>query len=177
MSKFEDNLWARLERDHAPVMLQSLATRRRRRIVRWTGAAAGVLVLAGAAFVASTYFGGTSPAYAIVDNPDGTVTLTVREIEKFDEATAELRERGIPAVAAPMRTDCSADERAKLEFPSGDRIPVVPIGENASDFAVKIYPDRIPAGATMVLGARPGGGSWVAMAVYARGDLPACLPG
>ena len=104
MSRFEDNLWAQLEREHAPALLQNLATQRRRRTARWMGAAAGVAVLGGVA--AATYSRRTPPAYAVVDNSDGSVTLTVREVQRFEEATAKLRERGVPAVAVPLRRDC-----------------------------------------------------------------------
>lgn len=176
MSKFEDNLWAHLERDHAPTMLKTLATRRRTRTRRWVGAAAGVVVIGVAALIGPAYFGGTPPAYAIVDNPDGSVTLTVWEIAKFGEATEKLSERGIPAAAAAMRLDCPDEERTKYEWPSGDQLPVVP-DKTAGEFTLVIDAKRIPAGATLVLGARPAGGSWVASAVYARGALPNCLPG
>src|SRR5688500_16536883 len=95
MGKFEDSLWTELQREHGQALLQNMAKRQSRRARRWVGIAAAVTVLGTGALVASTYFGGAPPAYAVVDNPDGSVTLTVREVQRFEEATAKLRERGI----------------------------------------------------------------------------------
>ena len=172
MSRFEDNLWSELERDHAPALLQSAATQRRLRIRRWMGAAAGVVVLGTAAVIAPVYFGGTPPAYAVVDNPDGSVTLTVREVQRFEEATARLRERGIPAIAVPLREGCVETGRS-LQVP----VAAVDFEFTAKESKITITPDRIPPDATVVLATDIGAGVvTVSGGVYARDQLPACLP-
>ncbi|SFR13317.1 hypothetical protein SAMN04488564_103991 [Lentzea waywayandensis] len=172
MSRFEDNLWAELERGHAPVLLQSVATQRRLRMRRWMGAAAGVVVLGAAAVIAPVYFGGTPPAYAVVDNPDGSVTLTIREVQRFEEATAKLRERGIPAIAVPLREGCVETGRS-LKVP----VAAVDFEFTAKESKITITPDGIPPDATVVLAADSGADvSIVAGGVYARDQLPGCLP-
>lgn len=170
MSRFEDNLWAQLEREQAPVLMQNLATQRRKRTSRWMGAAAGVAVLGGVAV--ATYLGGTPPAYAVVDNPDGSVTLTVRELQRFEEATAKLRDRGIPAVAVPLRQNCS-DVTASLPEQGTE---AVDFEFSPEAFKITITRDRIPPNGTVVLAADQGIDHWiVAGSLYARDQLPSCL--
>lgn len=172
MSKFEDNLWAQLERDHAPALLQSVATQRRLRTRRWLGAVASVVVLGATAVIAPVYFGGTPPAYAVVDNPDGSVTLTIREVQRFEEATAKLRERGIPAIAVPLRDNCTETGRS-LEVP----MAAVDFEFTAGASKVTIDPNRIPADATVVLATENQSDHWIVTGgVYARDQLPVCLP-
>jgi hypothetical protein len=178
MGKFEDNLWAELQHEHGQGLLQNMAKRQSRRTRRWIAAAAAVTVLGTGALAASTYFGGAPPAYAVVDNPDGSVTLTVRELEAFDAATAELRKRGIRASAVPMRKDCSWDEYAKIE-------PIVLLDHNQTSavewnmsnlYQMKIHRERIPADAELVIFAIKRGGGLQIGAGYARGEMPKCVP-
>jgi hypothetical protein len=173
MNRFEDNLWAELERDHAPALLQSVATQRRLRMRRWMGAAAGVVVLGAAAVIAPVYFGGTPPAYAVVDNPDGSVTLTIREVQRFEEATAKLRERGIPAIAVPLRTGCVETGRS-LDVP----VAAVDFELTAGGSKITITPALVPAGATVVLATdRTADDTWtVTGGLYASDQPPGCLP-
>ena len=172
MSKFEDNLWIQLERDHAPALLQAVATQRRLRTRRWVGAAASVVVMGATAVIAPVYFGGTPPAYAVVDNPDGSVTLTIHEVRRFEEATAKLRDRGIPAIAVPLRQNCAETGRG-LELP----LAAVDFEFTAGASKITINPDRIPADATVVLATERQSELWtVTGGVYARDQLPGCLP-
>jgi hypothetical protein len=176
MGKFEDSLWTELQREHGQALLQNMAKRQSRRARRWVGIAAAVTVLGTGALVASTYFGGAPPAYAVVDNPDGSVTLTVREVQRFEEATAKLRERGIPAAALPLRENCPAGGR-KLDSPQA--LGSVEFQSAPGKIEIKILRDRIPADATVVLAAEHDeqNGTWtVAGGVYERDQLPSCLP-
>lgn len=180
MGKFEESLWAELQREHGQSLLQNMAKRRSRRTARWIGAAAAVTVLGTGALAASAYFGGAPPAYAVVDNPDGSVTLTLREVEAFDEATAELRKRGIRAFAVPMRVDCSTDEYRKMEgLPFGRPGPFPPVEWNPRENLrqLKIHRDRIPADAKLVLSAIERDRTLSFYAGYVRGEMPTCVPG
>lgn len=174
MSRFEDNLWAQLERDHAPALVQSLATQRRKRTRRWVGVAAGVAVLGAGALIGPAYFGGTPPAYAVVDNPDGSVTMTIREVQRFEEATAKLREKGIPAVAVPLRPDCTETGRV-VQVP----LDAVRFEFTAEASKVTVARDRLPWNAMVVVAAdemQPQSDLWlIAGGVYAVDQLPSCL--
>ncbi|MEU0879061.1 hypothetical protein ABZ345_10720 [Lentzea sp. NPDC005914] len=178
MSKFEDNLWAELQHEHGQALLQNMAKRQSRRTKRWIGAAAAVVVLGTGALAASTYFGGAPPAYAVVDNPDGSVTLTVREVQAFEAATAELRKHGIRAIAVPIRKDCSWDEWFKIEnIQLLDPDQTSAVEWNMDDiYQMKIHPERIPADAQLVLSAIQRGRGLQFGAGYARGEMPKCVP-
>ncbi len=78
----------------------------------------------------------------MVDNPDGSVTLTIREVQRFEEATAKLRERGIPAIAVPLREDCVPRRGAG----STSRWPRWSFEFTAEASKITITPDLIPAG-------------------------------
>lgn len=172
MGRFEDSLWTELQREHGQALLQNMAKRQSRRARRWVGIAAAVTVLGTGALVASTYFGGAPPAYAVVDNPDGSVTLTIREVQRFEEATAKLRERGIPAIAVPLRDNCTETGRS-LELP----MAAVDFEFTAGASKVTIDPNRIPADATVVLATDNQSDHWIVTGgVYARDQLPVCLP-
>jgi hypothetical protein len=181
MSKFEDSLWTELQREHGQALLQNMAKHRSRRTARWIGAAAAVAVLGTGALAASTYFGGAPPAYAVVDNPDGSVTLTLREVEAFGKATEDLRKRGIRAFAVPMREDCPLDQHLKMEGLrlSSQEEETSPVVWNMSDLhQMKIYRERIPADAKLVLSATDSDhGRLSIYAGYARGELPTCVYG
>lgn len=172
MSKFEDNLWAELQQEHGQALLHNMAKRQSRRTKRWIAAAAAVTVLGTGALAASAYFGGAPPAYAVVDNPDGSVTLTIRELERFDEATAKLRDRGVPAVAVPLRQDC-ADKGDSLLVP----VAAVDFESTPGQSRITITPGRVPSGATVVLAAGSGADVWIISGgVYPADRVPACLP-
>jgi len=86
-----------------PVQDVNRAPSPRRRIVR-TASLAGVAATAAvAAFLVSP--SAQEPAYAVERNPDGTVTVTFRELGHAAEATRDLRAAGVPAqvvrLAAP----------------------------------------------------------------------------
>lgn len=177
MTRFEDKLWAELEREHAPALLQTLATQRRTRTARWVGVAAGVAVLGAAAVIAPVYFGGTPPAYAVSDNPDGSVTLTVREVERFEDATAELRRRGVPAVAVLLSETCPEGEARKIEHAATSGTGPVTIAHplDTKVFEARITPDLIPVGVTLVIAAKDTGNGFSVATAYARGDVPKCV--
>jgi hypothetical protein len=178
MGKFEDSLWAELQHEHGQALLHNMAKRHSRRTRRWIGAAAVVTVLGTGALAASAYFGGAPPAYAVVDNPDGSVTLTLREIQEFDAATAELRKHGIRAFAVPIRKDCSWDEWSKIEnIQLLDPNQTSAVEWNIDNLhQMKIHRERIPADAQLVLSAIQRGRGLQFSAGYARGELPKCVP-
>jgi hypothetical protein len=177
MTRFEDNLWAELEREHAPVLLQTLAARRRARAGVWVGVAAGVAVLGAAAVIAPVYFGGTPPAYAVAGNPDGSVTVTVRDAERFEDATAALREHGVPAVAVVLSETCPEGEARKIEYALTSGSGPVTIADplNTEVFEARITPDQLPVGVTLVLAAKDTGNGFSVVTAYARGDVPKCV--
>ena len=176
MSKFEDNLWADLERDHAPALLANVTRKRRVTAGRWLAAAAVAAVLGTAAAIAPAYFGGTPPAYAVVDNPDGSVTLTLRELSHFEEATAKLREHGVPAVAQEVRAGCRESGRkvggARDVLFKLVQLRPVPGG----GLEITIVRHLIPPGTTVGLAVDEGAMNALVPGLYASDAVPGCLP-
>ncbi|SDM75409.1 hypothetical protein SAMN04488074_12662 [Lentzea albidocapillata subsp. violacea] len=177
MSKFEDSLWADMQREHGQSLLQSMAKHRSRRTARWIGAAAAVAVLGTGALAASTYFGGAPPAYAVVDNPDGSVTLTVREFGRFKEATEKLREHGISAMVVPVLPDC-ADKRPQVDPPRRGLIPFKDVRQVNGEATLTIVPEAILPNSVLAIGTvNEGNGRFgtLVMGMYSRGQGPTCL--
>ncbi|MFS8101080.1 hypothetical protein LFM09_28550 [Lentzea alba] len=187
MSKFEDNLWVQLERDHGPALVKNVVTHRRRNAGRWMAAAAVAAVLGTGAVVAPSYFGGTPPAYGVVDNPDGSVTLTIKEVEQVYAAAAALRERGIPVIAVPRRDGCPdippkvSREPVLLQDMENDPIQFLfqvsgTAPGSTLELRVKIRPDRFPPGTTWVL-AEPEPNTVMGYSGFYPSDrLPSCIP-
>jgi hypothetical protein len=83
----------------------------RRPLALTTGA---LTLLAAAAVVAVLLVGagaGTQPAYALARNPDGTVTVTIRDVATAVPAlNARFRQMGIDETVIPVKAGCKAWE-------------------------------------------------------------------
>jgi hypothetical protein len=99
MSKFTDNLWRDLAREHGPTL--ALADRpepgrapllRRPRVL-----AGSTLGLAGVGTVLVFALGaaGSTPAYAVTTNGDGSVLVTINQNSALPQANAKLTAMGI----------------------------------------------------------------------------------
>jgi hypothetical protein len=105
MGKFEDQLLRDLMQNHG----QALATAERpeTRNTRPIWLAAGAVTLAGAVTVGLTFVdGGTPAAYAINQNADGSISVSIKDIAAIDPANKELERLGVPIRAVPVRPDC-----------------------------------------------------------------------
>jgi hypothetical protein len=97
MNTFEDKLLAELR----TVVAERPADIRRKRPKRLLVGIAACLTLAAGTAVAVPMLGGehtTSPAYAVVTQPDGTVRVTIYRVEDDKGLEKRLRAAGIPAV-------------------------------------------------------------------------------
>lgn len=179
MSKFEDNLWAELERDHGVELVKN-AESPRFRSSWWlvAAAAAAVAVLGTGALVAPAYFSGTPPTSAVLDNPDDdAVPLTARDLGRFEEATEKLRAHGIPAVVVPVTEGCT-DIRVQVEQGSVSRIPFREVKTGNGERAIAIVPDAIVPNAVPAIGMIGGSDGLMgglALGQYPVGQVPACL--
>jgi hypothetical protein len=181
MSRFEDRLWAELVEQHGAALAeQPVLVHPRPRHVRRGPIAAVALALAAAlaALVIALGHGGGTSAYAVVNNPDGTVTVTIRELVGVQPANERLEELGIPARIPPTRSDCptgSADLRAARLTPAQSRKAFEPEGGHGS-YSIRIDPKAIPPGDTLVLRAYELPSGAIAMrALEIEGPAPSCL--
>ncbi|MET7465940.1 hypothetical protein [Nonomuraea sp. NPDC005501] len=158
----------------------------RRRLPR-PAVLAPVLGLAAAAAVAlPLVLGGGSPAYALTDNPDGTVRIQIREVRDADKLESDLRAKGMNVVVdyIPRGKRCSPQPRAERFLPDEeaplhvfpDPEPLTPGGDGPG---FVIDPRVIKDGQTGVLefsvDEHPNGG--VVAGIWARvaeGAVAAC---
>jgi hypothetical protein len=159
MSAFDDQLWSHLVREHGHLLAEdeqpTPATRPPRRILRGRGRLLVALAgAAGIAAVAIVFAVGTgtvnSPeAYALVGHPDGTVTITIKEISgvsSLNQRLAALRIRAKSLIADPT---CTATVHEL--GPKWNALYPKIVTQNGPAPQVTIRPDAIPANATLLL--------------------------
>lgn len=158
MTSFEDQLWSDLVSEHAdrmrafPTQAAALAgsvtvgraprARRLRRTAILSGTAlatAGATTAAVLALTASA----TPPAFAVTDNGDGTITVTLREISAVSALNAEFERRGLNARAVPFSATCPVKGYANR----------LPVGTNIDTFTITLNPGLVPNGYTAVVAA------------------------
>jgi hypothetical protein len=117
MNAFDDRLWSQLVEDHGadrvtcvdPADGSAPAPRgRRRRPMLLTAGAAGLAggVLALVLGLSATT--STPPAYALTENADGTVTVTLNDVATgIPGLNAEFKRLGIREVAVPIKAGCT----------------------------------------------------------------------
>jgi hypothetical protein len=152
MTKFADQLYADLMREHGSTLAHTRppAASRRHIASRPALLAAGAGGLAVAATVGALVAGGGSPAYALTTNPDGTVTLAVYQVPGIAQANARLHQLGDNVVVVPVEPGCPSIDSlpAPNVLPSGH----VSVGGSAStDGSVTVNAQGIPAGDIMVV--------------------------
>lgn len=170
MSSFDDQLWSELVRLHGSE-LQPRELRTVRRRSRKAPIAAGALATsAGAVALALTLSAGSAPAaYAVTQNPDGTLSVTLSEIVGVSGANAELERLGVDARVVPVEDECPP--------PSGARAaPAVPASIPMTMRSVTISPKSIPPGDTLLIEAQQISDHTALGVTLIRGSAPACLP-
>lgn len=170
MTRFKDNLLNDLMREHGKTVEE--APVRNTRSARPLLIAAGALAVAGVATVAITTNGNTPEAFAVTKNPDGSVTVTIRDIKGIDPANAKLREYGIGAKAVRMSRDCPPLDESKMDLLDDYKLP-----RTSEDGSVTMSPGDIPEGYTVLLGISnmPNRGTGLGFTGPHRTPAPDCL--
>jgi hypothetical protein len=105
MGKFEDQLLGDLMREHGPALATAQRPAPRNKRPVWI--AAGAVALAGVVTVGLALVdGGTPAAFAVNQNADGSITVSIDDIAAIDPANKELERLGVPIRAVPSRPDC-----------------------------------------------------------------------
>ncbi|MEV8637010.1 hypothetical protein AB0395_35755 [Streptosporangium sp. NPDC051023] len=142
------------------------------------GAVAAMAVVAS--LVAPTLIGSEAPAYAVIENPDGTITIEFRDrfhVREFRERLEEdLRASGVPTVVhlVPVGKICK-EPRAQYRPLETEKLITYKSSPEALTFT--IYRDQIKPGDTMVMtfsGYDKGEGSMDFK--VAEGPVAACQP-
>jgi len=158
MSEFEDNLWLEVMREHGHELARAVRPvgthRRATRPQLLAGTTVGVAAVATATallFSAST----SPPAFAVTRNPDGSVTVKLRQPSGIAGANEKLAAMGLRArIAVDTKTP------PKLACPGGT-VPTVTFDPASipSREEVVITPDQPGAGNTVATKAYKAGGS------------------
>ena len=170
---FEDRLWRDLVRDHGAHLATprriSSTTRNRRPLLLGGGAVS----VAGAATVLALVLTATTstPAYAVSNNSDGTITVTIHDIAGVAGANAQLARLGVRARAVPAVVNCPTAVSRVPEYEwAGKALRPAPASS-----AVTLRPSEIPNGDTLVLAAREISHDHVELGVMmVRGQAPGC---
>jgi hypothetical protein len=124
MGKFTNNLWEDLVREHGTTLAQAdrpgagRARRPRRRAL-----AVGSLGLAGAGAALTLALSalGSTPAYAITTNGDGSVLVTINQVSALPQANAKLAAMGTgEQISVQMAPGAAAVSGPVNCVPSGD---------------------------------------------------------
>jgi hypothetical protein len=182
MSRFEDRLWAELVERHTALAAQPGAVPARRRTSR--APLRRLLPIAVTALIAAVAIvlagglgsGGGTPAYAVTQNPDGTVTVTIRELVGVEGADNQLETLGVPVRVAAPEAGCVTSSYTPVRLTAAMHATLFHY-TSTGPRGVQIDPAAIPVGDTLLLSAREAGQGVVALAVTLyRGQAPPCLP-
>jgi hypothetical protein len=131
----------------------------RRRRSRWTrppllAAVTLTIAAAAAAIVLTLSAGSPAPAYAVIANPDGSVTVTIKDLTGVRGANAKLSTLGVRAMVVPMTAGC----------PNHLAVSYLGVAEKPAP-TIKLIPHQIAAGSTVILAAEQNGPNKVEMAL------------
>ena len=153
MSKFEDRLWRDLVRKHGADLAQmnmppAKRPRRRPRLLAGTTLSlAGI----GAAVVLLVSAAGSSPAFAVSRNANGTVTVTIQRIDAIHGANAKLAALGIRARLVEVMPGCTVKALPPAAV-AAMKLATSVAGRTPHQVAItRLDPSKIPAGSWQVI--------------------------
>lgn len=181
MSKFQDRLWRELVEEHGARLAQmtrpAINHRRRPRPRLLAGTTVG-LAGVGTAVALIVSAAGSSPAFAVTRNNDGTVTVWIRRVEGIAGANARLAALGVRARAVVVAAGCKPP--AGVAIKPGRLIAAPKVHGNWTGVRqvviARFDPKKIPSGRTLVLPAVSAGKQVrIAQVRAVRGPAPPCI--
>ncbi len=185
MSRFKDRLWSDLVRVHGSDLSKlsrpEPKSRPRPRVLAGTGLG---LVAAGSAAAILIGTAGTTPAFAVTKNNDGSVTVWVARPAGIPQANARLAALGYRARLVQITAACGAPAALARSVHGPPPIPLPPrqvrggeVRWAAVPAQARFDPRQIPAGRLLVIPAsRSGQTIRVRPGRMIHGQAPACLP-
>ena len=176
MTKFADHLFEDLMAEHgAELASASAPAAAHRRYARPAWATAGTVAAAGAAAVGFTVFGSTASAYAVTDNHDGTVTVSVTKAEGVAGANAKLHQMGADVVVLKATPGCpSLSSFATPGLAGGKTSLNLKFGPDGQD-TVTVQASGLPKNATTLIAFGFDGSKAQAGAVLTDKPVPSCV--
>jgi hypothetical protein len=178
MTAFEDGLWTRLVEEHDAdrVALQPASEPSSKRPLLIGGGLTSLAAVTAAGVVALTAATSPPPAYALTQNPDGSITVTINDLESAVPAlNARFAAMGIDETVVPVEASCPTTGDAS-QFP-GVPLFVAPQETTSDTLTFSVGHKYLEAGYTGVVAAEQLPDGEVAMAVGAiRPPVPSCFP-
>jgi hypothetical protein len=153
MTKFEDQLYADLIREHGAALAATRppAASRRHLTSRRALLATGAAGLAAAATIAAVVAaGGGTPAYALTTHPGGAVTLAIYQPSGIAQANAKLRQLDDNVYIVPVAPGCPG--MGSLPAPAVPPAGHISMqGTSSRDGSITVNAQGIPAGDILVV--------------------------
>ena len=182
MSTFEDRLWTYLADEHeadeitskttkAETSPRSRAVQALRRPAVTTTSALGVIAAAAAAVVLLvSVTASTQPAYALTRNPDGSITITINDLQAaIPKLNARFAAMGVDETVIPITENCQT-QMAVPAFPQSavsDKLTFTP--NEGHKYLAPGFDGVLAAGYTS-------GGQLLVFIGAMKPPLPACFP-
>jgi hypothetical protein len=152
---------------------QPTSSRRRFTKIRALLATGGGSLAVAAAVAGVILSGGGTPAYAVTQNHNGTVTVAVHDKSGIAGANARLKQLGdSQVVVVPIEAGCPAP-KAPAVSPKGHRISIG--GSASKDGAVTFTATGIPARDLIAVGTEATGQGRSTEAIITSPPAPTCI--
>jgi hypothetical protein len=186
MTKFSDQLFDDLMREHGPALTDTTLPAHTRRHITTRGtllAGGGALAVAGAVAGALVAVNGTPAhpagsatpaAYTVTKDPDGTITLAVYQQSGIAAANTKLRQLGDKQVfVVPIERGCTSKVTPPAVSGKGHLIST---GISRSpDGTITVNAHGIPAGDILVIGVATSGNTSYGVGTLASPPAPGCV--
>jgi hypothetical protein len=179
MTKFSDQLYTDLMREHAETLLRTELPAASRghltgKRAAWVAGGAGTLAVGITAGLAA--FGGSGgAAYAVTPHSDGTVTVGISKLSGIAGANAALTSLGERVVVVPVKAGCPSLDSLPAPAVRVDKASVSGTVSSAKDGTITVDAHGIPQGDLMVLAVDDTGqGISIAAGVHSP-PVPSCV--
>jgi hypothetical protein len=178
MTKFEDQLYADLMRQHGSVLAATAPPAPLQRHIASRGVllavGAGGIAVAATASVLATGGGTGTPDYALTTNHD-TITLAVYQESGIAQANARLRQLGDNVVVVPVRAGCPSLGSLPAPAVRTKDISVGVGGSRSSDGSITVNAHGVPAGDILVVAIEVTAQGTQASAALTSPPAPSCV--
>jgi hypothetical protein len=179
MSKFADHLYEDLMAEHGSALsttpVPAAASGARRRIARPAWATAGAVAAAGATALGVTVFGGAASAYAVTDNHDGTVTVSVSKAAGIDGANTQLQRMGARVVVLQADPGCPSLQSFAAHNPGDGKVTIGMTVGSQGPGSITVQAQGLPDNETALVAFSFDGGKATAAMVPIHGPIPTCV--
>jgi hypothetical protein len=178
MTRFEDQLFYDLMREHGPALASAVpsAPSKRRVTGRRVMLAAGGGLAVAATITGTLVASSGTPAYAVTTNPDGTITLAVYQESGIAGINAKLRQLGDKqVVVVPVEPGCPRPGSLPKPAVSGHGHMISMAAMRSSNGSVTVSAKGIPAGDIVVVGMETAGDTRLTASALTSPPAPSCL--